>query len=523
MRDKEGIINTLLDQAELAVCGKTKEFGASRTKTAIKGNLSKSVIDRVKQEVASVPVNGQSAEAKRALAGCKEELLDGTLLFPRFNPSRHIPVEILHTFLLGVIKYLWYETTKDMKPDILDRFGSRLNDLSHRSIVGSKTSLAKYIVKYSNSLIGRHFKEIIQLGAFALDGLPGVSPELFNLWIDLGRLTSLVWFAQITDMERYLRYLRRASGNVLDGFAKLFPAKILRKVKLHLLAHLEEDVVAFGPLVGESAERFESFNAVFRQSVVFSNRKNTSRDVAFDCAEQERVRMAMSGGYIRERRVTEQGTEQTSWRPPSDRIISLLEGSGFLKKQFALWYPKEAPGNVVKATRKQKPGDDLVSRLSSISNGAEFPDVVESPHFAQPCSQVSSREGDRCSEGTWVFALAAAEPLAGRISRIFLHAEQSYFIVDHFTVDEEQGLERRFKMPVLKSSGRSVLIQGENLLYDFNVQEIAGKFLVNLHSLHHQDLLYGTLRPELLNIRLYLYCLIIFIRVTTICIIHVMV
>ena len=64
-------------------------------------------------------------------------------------------------------------------------------------------------------------------------------------------------------------------------------------------------------------------------------------------------------------------------------------------------------------TRKRKAGDDIVSRLSSISNGTEFPNVVKSPHFAQPCSQVISPEGDRCSEGTRVFALVAAEPLAG--------------------------------------------------------------------------------------------------------------
>ena len=48
-------------------------------------------------------------------------------------------------------------------------------------------------------------------------------------------------------MERYRRYLRRATGNMLDGFAQLFLAKML----IHLLLHLVEDVVAFGPLVGE--------------------------------------------------------------------------------------------------------------------------------------------------------------------------------------------------------------------------------------------------------------------------------
>ena len=99
-------------------------------------------------------------------------------------------------------------------------------------------------------------------------------------------------------MDRYRRYLKKATSNVLDDFTKLFPEKILRKVKLHLLVHLEDDIGRFGPLVGMSSERFESYNAVFRQSMVYSNRKRPSRDIATDCTGQERLKMMMSGAYI---------------------------------------------------------------------------------------------------------------------------------------------------------------------------------------------------------------------------------
>ncbi|KAJ7715282.1 hypothetical protein B0H14DRAFT_3901589 [Mycena olivaceomarginata] len=42
--------------------------------------------------------------------------------------------------------------------------------------------------------------------------------------------------------------VRIAAGNVLDAFAVVDPTKIITKIKLHLLAHLPEDITAFGPL-----------------------------------------------------------------------------------------------------------------------------------------------------------------------------------------------------------------------------------------------------------------------------------
>ena len=218
-----------------------QQLADCQRETGVKGYLSSTVIDRAKRQVGHVQLGRRFDAAKEALVQCNDELLAGTLLFPRFDAQQHIPTEILHTFLLGVIKYLWHETTKPMSAANLQHLGSRLSELSHVSISGPATSQAKYISTYPNSVLGRHFKEIVQLGAFALDDLP-IGNDLFQLWIDTGRLTSLIWFPRISDMDRYRRCLRRATSNVLDGFAKLFPDKILRKVKLHLLVHLEDDI-----------------------------------------------------------------------------------------------------------------------------------------------------------------------------------------------------------------------------------------------------------------------------------------
>lgn len=69
------------------------------------------------------------------------------------------------------------------------------------------------------------------------------------------------------------------------------------KIKYHLLAHLRQDILRFGPLVGVATETYESFNAIFRFCSILSNHLAPSRDIAFQLAEQEVLRHLLSGGH----------------------------------------------------------------------------------------------------------------------------------------------------------------------------------------------------------------------------------
>ncbi|KAF9455296.1 hypothetical protein BDZ94DRAFT_1180298, partial [Collybia nuda] len=69
------------------------------------------------------------------------------------------------------------------------------------------------------------------------------------------------------------------------------------KAKYHLLPHLREDIIRFGPVVGLATEGFESFNAIFRYCLILSNSLAPSRDIAYQLAGQELLGHFLCGGW----------------------------------------------------------------------------------------------------------------------------------------------------------------------------------------------------------------------------------
>ena len=90
---------------------------------------------------------------------------------------------------------------------------------------------------------------------------------------------------------------------------------LAKRLKMHLLLHLVDNMLTFGPSSSVSTERyiciymqhcafihfycrFESFNSFIRGQNIYSNRRAPSRDIAYNFAVLEHVRSICSGALF---------------------------------------------------------------------------------------------------------------------------------------------------------------------------------------------------------------------------------
>ena len=116
------------------------------------------------------------------------------------------PMEILHTVLLGVIKYYWGQTVWLLKKScLMNTFETHLNSIDSNGL-NAPCFNAKYICKYKGSLIGKHFKSLTQVMPFLIYDLVLKCVDGWNI---IGVLVVLLWHTEIEDTEMYLVSLKQ--------------------------------------------------------------------------------------------------------------------------------------------------------------------------------------------------------------------------------------------------------------------------------------------------------------------------
>ncbi|KAJ6586682.1 hypothetical protein B0H10DRAFT_1733084, partial [Mycena sp. CBHHK59/15] len=295
-------------------------------------------------------------------------------------------------YLFQYDKYIWHETNTPWDKSKGDKFAVRLQSSSTNGL-NLASVRGRYIVKYKNGLIGKHFKILQQLGIFHLhDDL--CSNNLFNLWKASGELGALLWYPEIRNLEEYLADLQICIDNVLDLWALIDPARIVTKYKLHVLPHLPDDIRRFGPAILYATEGFECWNAIFRLCSVLSNHQAPSRDIGVTLADMERFKHQASGGW---------------WKPEGsqDYVQASHEVTSFLQKNKELqcrlgWMDKYKPksGSIKLDSRRtavSAPWRDVLGPLW-------VPELdIGAGKTWTTCKYVVSQAGDVCTRDSWVF------------------------------------------------------------------------------------------------------------------------
>ncbi|KAH9807163.1 hypothetical protein DFH28DRAFT_1152885 [Melampsora americana] len=213
-----------------------------------------------------------------------------------FNGHLDTPVEILHVVLLGVVKYLYRDTMKVIKPG---KSGGRVyNNLSARWRSFDRKGLKlppiipNTLIQFFQSLVGKEFRTVLQTVPFVF--YSHVAEDVRHLWTALCSLGSYVFQTEITNVDIYL--------NELDTHVDLFlnlliksSAQWVNKPKFHMLVHLKHSIRRFGPPALVATERFESFNGKTRDASVHSNKQSPGNDIANTFLTAQMMRMLLSG------------------------------------------------------------------------------------------------------------------------------------------------------------------------------------------------------------------------------------
>ncbi|KAK6997431.1 hypothetical protein R3P38DRAFT_3620933 [Favolaschia claudopus] len=451
-RNAADIKEGLQQQLKLAVRGDAKAITALQRDSGTKDKITQYWIDLILKKYLEMVEEGKHTLDEIAVAleawleaqpGDKmNPLLDITGL----DPSQDTPVELLHTILLGVLKYIWHLLNTKQWSDT-DRYllAIRLQstDISGLTIPAIR---AGYMIQYRNNLIGKHFKTLMQILLFHVHDI--CTPEQFVLIKAASALGARLWVPEIDNMEEYLKQLQVAVANLLDAFDAVDPLRILVKVKLHLLTHLPDDIRRFGPGIRFATEIYEGFNTVFRLCSVMSNRLAPSRDISSKFASMARVKHLISGGYWKD-------PTSNLWMQAGPSVQRVLRDDPVFQRHFG-WTPPQTitPGVIHPVALRHGHLRWSQTTASTYWKG----DPPSRDGAWRLGRDLTAQSGDKVKIGGWVVALDSAnQRIFGRVKELLV-GQMLLVTLERFVYTER--LHADFDLPVLRRPNGTEIIDG---------------------------------------------------------------
>ncbi|KAG2126284.1 hypothetical protein DEU56DRAFT_743067 [Suillus clintonianus] len=452
-----------------------------KTSTGIKDTFLDSFLNRLAESHCKI----RGGKAKQEALDRVKETLPENVTSPVWrikgiDPHADTPVEILHTVLLGFVKYLWRDVVsvrigKDkLKRELLE---TRLSSVDVSGL-GLSHLAGHTLVQYAGSLVGRDFRAIAQVAPFVLHDL--VPTECYDTWVALSNLIPLIWQPEIENSTEHLRNLTTSINNFLACTARWTP-RWFNKPKFHILLHVVDHIQRFGPATLFATEAFESFNAVIRAKSIHSNHRAPSRDIARSFAHGSRIRHILSGARILihdntndihsdSPDLTLQVSNPLSDKPP-DAINVQVVGKG--------------PLSLVQRPNIITDYLGLDTQADTTKYGKLFPNALRSlpndilrGHNFRTCKSVVLFNGDICKIGDWVIAAkgtAEESPIVACIREIIQRQGSD---ADKLLRPDAILLERgsvgepavSYSMPAVRAHGGFLLYPVEQILCAANLQ-----------------------------------------------------
>lgn len=213
--------------------------------------------------------------------------------FAGFDPHRDIPIEILHTLLLGPWKYFTKRIVSRIGQS--EKWKLQAEVASFNWAAYPRSLSGRVLANYYGSMVGRDYKLIAQVAPFIFNNFC-TSKEL-SILIILSELTNMLYVSSITNVQFYMWRLKALLDDFLREVNNL-DERLLAKRKFHLLLHAPQHIERFGPLINCCTESEEAFNSKVRLNTLFQNRQALSRDTATQFATYTGLRHVFMGGWF---------------------------------------------------------------------------------------------------------------------------------------------------------------------------------------------------------------------------------
>ncbi|POW11185.1 hypothetical protein PSTT_05423 [Puccinia striiformis] len=196
----------LLEMWKLAKTNSKDDYIKMGQQYGLKDNINTEIVNQYKQHKRP----GQKERILKLEKDSPHRLLNCFFRIPSFDGCLDTPVEILHVFQLGPVKYLLADfmiSTFKGKETLKLKLQGYWNSFNTEAL-NIPSLRPEYMVTHWKSFTGKEFKKVVQAAPFVF--YPFMKPSMRDLWASLCSLATLIFQTEISNLNQYVADLEEA-------------------------------------------------------------------------------------------------------------------------------------------------------------------------------------------------------------------------------------------------------------------------------------------------------------------------